>query len=219
MRPQDKIIFIDAARALNLWILVRNTNLKSLKYIGLPGFTPKRIDCKAKTADNDVGMYRLSGLVVSPFLQPEAFMPNKLEDARMQWKKTEHLIGGLYKVNIQSTSNRYGCLMINGSYIHGDYDLYDIVDPEQPHRNLGLVSQTEGISNIRVANLGKVMEYVNSRIGTPMIQHGAQAQFSSHRNQSRIDVFGPHGEDVTILNEISLIGFYDEVFEGRKTLF
>ena len=66
MRPTDKRVFLDAARQLQLWILVRRTNPASLRYIGLPGYLPKPIDCKAKTADLNQGRYRVAGLVVDP---------------------------------------------------------------------------------------------------------------------------------------------------------
>jgi len=63
MRSQDKAIFLEAARQFQIWILVRRTNRASLEYVGRPGYTPKRIDCKVKTADIDSAPYRLAGLV------------------------------------------------------------------------------------------------------------------------------------------------------------
>jgi hypothetical protein len=36
--------------------------------------------------------------------------------------------------------------------------------------------------------------------------------------QQAIDAFGPRGEDVTVLNELSVRAWYDTVFGGRKTL-
>src|ERR1700712_2188266 len=104
MRPQDKSIFKDAAKTLNLWILVRATNGHSLKYIGMAGYKPKGIDCKAKTAYFDIGNVRLAGLVTSPFIQPKAFTLYKLPDAKMQWKKMEYLIGGAYKIDNLASS-------------------------------------------------------------------------------------------------------------------
>ena len=65
MRPQDKVVFLDAARHFHSWILVRRTNPASLPYVGLPGYSPKRIDCKAKTADLDVPPWKLAGVVTA----------------------------------------------------------------------------------------------------------------------------------------------------------
>jgi len=75
MRSQDKSIFLEAARQFQIWILVSRTNRASLEYVGRPGYTPQRIDCKAKTADIDIAPYRLAGLVVDPGIHPKAFKP------------------------------------------------------------------------------------------------------------------------------------------------
>jgi hypothetical protein len=44
-----------------------------LRFVGQGGYTPKRIDCKAKTADVDLPPYQLAGLVVDPRVHPTAF--------------------------------------------------------------------------------------------------------------------------------------------------
>lgn len=217
MRAQDEAIFSDAARDLELWILVRGTNPHSLKYIGMPGYRPKGITCKAKTANYDVDGYKLAGLVTSPFIHPKAFPTHKIFDVRMQWNKTASPIGGIYQIDSRPSSRHYGCLMTGGHYIHGDYDLYDIVDPQQPFRNLALVEILDGIPHRKGANTQKVMDYVNPRIGSPMIQHSGNAQFADHTNQGNIDTFGPDGEKFTILNEFSLKKIYEDMFKGRKT--
>src|SRR5271156_2274451 len=86
MRPQDKLVFLEAASHFQVWILVRRTNVASLKYIGKPGYIPKRIDCKAKTADLDKTNLKLAGLVVSPIVHPKSFKPTKV-------KKSEGILG------------------------------------------------------------------------------------------------------------------------------
>jgi len=50
-----------------------------------------------------------------------------------------------------------------------------------------------------------------------MILHGGEAQYADHSEQS-IDAVGQNGEDVTILNEFSVRGWYDTKCGGRKTL-
>ena len=47
MRDRDKKYFLEAAHKFNAWIIVRLTNPKSMQYIGMPGYWPKRIDCGA----------------------------------------------------------------------------------------------------------------------------------------------------------------------------
>lgn len=217
MRPQDKSIFLDAAHKLRVWILVRRTNTASLKYIGKPGYAPKRIDCKAKTADLDIAPYELAGLVLDPDIHPKAFKPQKVAKAKEAWAKMKPLLGSDYSVDTNRQSRHYGCVQLRGSYVHGDYDLYDVIDVSQPHRNLALVETLLGQPHRRGAKVLAVQEFINSRIGSPMVQHGGEAQYADHSEQA-IDAFGPNGEDVTILNEFSVRGWYDRVFGGRKTL-
>jgi hypothetical protein len=217
MRSQDKAIFLAAARQLQVWILVRRTNRASLEYVRRTGYTPKRIDCKAKTADTDIPPYQLAGLVVDPTIHPNAFRPDKAAKVRDCWAAMRTLIGGLYKVDSNTKSKHYGCLQIQGSYIHGDYDLYDVIDIAQAHRNLAAVETLLGQPHRRGAKVLAVQEFVNSRIGSPMIQHGGEAQYADHSEQA-IDGFGPDGEDVTILNEFSVRSWYENRFRGRKTL-
>jgi hypothetical protein len=50
-----------------------------------------------------------------------------------------------------------------------------------------------------------------------MIQDGGEAQYADHSEQS-IDAFVPNGEDVTILNEFSVRGWYENRFGGRQTV-
>ncbi|MGD0909405.1 MAG: hypothetical protein ABSA96_17630 [Candidatus Acidiferrales bacterium] len=217
MRPQDKTLFLEAARKYQVWILMRRTNVESLKYIGRAGYTPKRIDCKAKTADVDIAPYALAGLVVDPTVHPKAFKPGKAQSAKDCWARMQPLAASMYTVDTNQKSRHYGCLKFQGSYIHGDYDLYDIIDVTQAHRNLALVESLLGQPHRRGPFVLTVQDFINSRIGSPMIQHGGEAQYADHSEQS-IDAFGPDGEDVTILNEFSVRGWYGNKFGGRKTL-
>lgn len=217
MRSQDKMIFQSAAKSLKLWILVRRTNIESLRYIGRPGYEPKRIDCKAKTADYNIGKFELAGLVVDPDIHPKAFKPAKLAKALQAWKQMEKLVGGTYQVESRTNSKHFGCLMIHKNYIHGDYDLYDIIDPKQPQRNLGLVAEKQGSLHVIGANTQKVTTYINTRIGSPMIQHSGEAQYADTSEQS-IDVFGPDGEDFTVINEFALKSIYQDLFKGRRNI-
>jgi hypothetical protein len=116
----------------------------SLEYVGRPGYTPKRIDCKAKTADIDIASYRLAGLVVDPGIHPKAFKPGKAAKAADCWAAMKPLLGRVYKVDSDTKSKHYGCLQLQGSYIHGDYDLYDVIDIAQAHRNLAAVENPAG---------------------------------------------------------------------------
>jgi hypothetical protein len=218
MRPQDKAVFSNAARSLGLWILVRRTNPTSLKYIGRHGFVPKPIDCKAKTSNCG----ELAGLVVSPELCPQAFGPQKLSNAKTAWTafcrdQRPGQPGSRYAIQTDKKSDHYGAVTLHGSYLHGDYDLYDIIDPAQAHRNLASVETLLGQPHMRGPNLYKVMDAINHQIGVAMVQHGGEAQYSDHSEQA-IDAFGPEGEECTILNKYSVVGWYKQRFGGRPNL-
>jgi hypothetical protein len=217
MRTQDKTIFLEAANKFQVWILVRRTNRASLEYIGRPGYTPKRIDCKAKTADLDVAPFKLAGLVADPTIHSGAFRVDKRATANRFWAEMKPLTNPVYKVDLNKQSRHYGCLMLNGSYIHGDYDLYDVIDLVHARRNLGAVEILFGQPHIRGYKVTPVQEYINARIGSPVVRHGGETQYKDHSEQS-IDAFGPNGEDVTILNEFSVRAWYKDRFEGRQTL-
>lgn len=217
MRAQDKVIFLEAARHFQYWILVRRTNPASLQYIGRPGFIPKPIECKAKTADFDVSHFHLAGLVADPTLHPTAFKSGKAQKAKECWSAMKSETGRKFAVDMDTRSKHYGCLQMNGSYIHGDYDLKDFIDMTQPHRNLALVGELHGQPHFSGAQFKRLQQFINSRIGSPMIQHGGEAQYADHSEES-IDAFGPHGEDTTILNEYSVRKWYEDRFGGRRTL-
>ncbi len=223
MRPEDKLAFAEAARSIGVWILVRRTKRDALQYIGRAGYTPKPIDCKAKTADKDVGRYRLAGLVTSPRVHQEAFSAEKRADVMRNWEEFErqHLQrpGGAagYEVESNANSQHYGGVKLRGAYVHADYDLYDIILPDQAHRNLAAVETLLGQPHRRGPKFFEVQRFINGRIGSDVVQHGGEAQYTDHSEQS-IDVFGPAGEECTILNEFSVRAWYRDRFGGRRTL-
>src|SRR4051794_14213573 len=155
MRDADKIVFREVAFSQKVWILVRQTNASSLKYVGLPEYTPKAASCKAKTADSNVerrfvhpkgtdtgkgGGYELAGLVVDPTKFPrealaQIYKPNRIESVLKCWAAftSSHPLtrGSAYWVQDDPTSKHYGCVMANVAgyqYVHGDYDLKDVVE-------------------------------------------------------------------------------------------
>ncbi len=109
MREQDIIAFKKATRAINpphgVYILVRETNPLSLKWIGKSEtqirfgsewrviYWPKPIHCKAKTADSPDDPRGRGGLVVDPFRVPEAFRSDRPE-AEKRWMDFKSNVGG-----------------------------------------------------------------------------------------------------------------------------
>jgi len=97
IRPQDIPAFKLTAKLFKVHILLRATNPASLGYVGQRRYEPKRLDCKAKTADRDVTIAgaprRTAGLVVDPMLAgPTAFEGNKYAKALKSWEKFRPLL-------------------------------------------------------------------------------------------------------------------------------
>jgi hypothetical protein len=201
---------------------VRRTNPSSLQYIGVDGYAPKPIDCKPKTAQYNVGSWRTAGLVVSPHVHPAAFESAKLQRARLAWNsfalgkdlERSNSSNG-YTLDTNRQSRHYGALRLEGKYLFGDYDLYDIILADHPSANLAAIETLRGQPHRRGPRAVPIMKFVNSLIGAEMIQHGAEFQYADHSEQS-IDVFGPEGEQFTILNEYSLRKWYEDVWQRKS---
>ncbi len=110
--------------------------------------------------------------------------------------------------------NRYGCLMVSDQnvpdryfnmsvsafqewknrhmrYIHGDYDLYAIIDSVNPSADF-LENEIFGVRNYYSPILEKIRDFVNGAIGAPMIQHGEQ--FLYRHQDDVVLVFYPGGD-------------------------
>ena len=235
MRAQDALVFQDVCKTHKLWMLVRYTNPDSLKYIGDLSYYPKPIDCKPKTAKSNVpmangrGQYDLRGLVADPFRHPRAF-GQSAGAAQKLWTKmaaTFNLESGRdrYKVDTNEKSNHYGCLMVKEGaiyrYLHGDYDLKDIVEVGREDWNLSFALSDKGVPHNEIFliehDLYQLMSQINRRIGVPMLQHSSEAQFADH-TEDKINVFGPNGEFRVLGDEAAIRCFYAIELKGRTTL-
>lgn len=227
MRDQDRIVFAQASKQLKLWILVRITNKESLKYIGQNGFVPKPIECKAKTADIDLPQAQLAGLVANPIICRRSFIPSGMAKRLGLWQDfslEQHVNqkGSRYTFVTDPASPRYGAVQLNGCFIHGDYDLYDVVDPNRPKGNLGAVEELNGVQHVRGANFFKVQAYVNQAIGIPMVQHSGEMQRFKNEDEDvvrhaavSIDAFTPTGE-YRRLSPSEISDLYAGEFQGRR---
>lgn len=244
--PQRHVdAFKRAAGHFHVWILVRRGNPQSKKFIGQPGYIPKLLDCKAKTAELDVkGEGSTAGLVASPILLPQAFGPAKLKKALVEWAKFEpHLYtfdpktniasdkaGKHYTIQLDQNHKHYGCVMYKpvfralAEYIHADYDLYAIVPAADTTTNVR-VSETgfAGEPHSRSPNLYDVQYFLKAAgvlpgqaFGSPMVRHGEQETFKTDWDDT-LDVFWPDGRTVSELSGPTAIqNFYADSLGGRK---
>ncbi len=93
MKQEHKNAFLATADQFSCWIILREPNELSDRWIGRAGYKPKRVTCKAKSADDPV--HPLGGLVVDPKLCPDAFASQSLTTVLETWE-TEFLINGRY---------------------------------------------------------------------------------------------------------------------------
>jgi hypothetical protein len=247
MRVKDRLAFRDAAASQNCWILVRAINPSSIRYLDDPQYTPKPIDCKPKTADADCGGKNLAGLVIVPgihgapafrggkfskaldcwnsFLKSQNVAPcsdGKLNPKQRSLKEADALnrSGGDYQVDVDERSRHFGCLKFQRKWIHGDYDLKDIILEGQEQRNLAAVEEMRGQAHMRGPRVYKVRDFVNTRLGKPLIQHGGEAQYADHTDDT-IDVFGPKGQHTQLSGAAEIAQWYQswerETIDRKKS--
>jgi len=265
LRRADVVAFSEVAAATETIILLRTTNPKSLPYIGLKGYTPKPIDCKAKTAkvDDVVNGYAVecAGLVVDPrYVDQQVFAgdqdraaecwqqfvshrrPIKVKDGVEVFSRGKGK--GFYAVDTappSTTRRHHGCLMLSCqdvpndfdparshtrawmqlhmAYLHGDYDLYGVVDAAAIDRKRGvnvqhvkreMIFDTENLFTDRTQD---VQECLNAAIGCDMVHHGEQAAFSF--SADKIYVFAPNGGKWLIrkgMSEKEMSGMLSDLF-------
>lgn len=250
--PEHVAAFKRACRLHNVAILVRQTNAKSLRFIGKPFATPKAIDCKAKTADRPFtprgGAKRdVAGLVVDPTVTgPEAFEPAKwpkvqeawrafqpllppgmgtFEEQAAQYEKNYRLpIGYQYFVERDPKDPWYGCVKFTGTtyikagkVIHGDFDLYAIIDMENPSANIRVEETMSGQPHSRSPKFKDVQMAINGSLGlgVAMVKHGAQETYASEHSDEGLDVFFPDGQAFSVANRQEIERLYAQRFGGR----
>jgi hypothetical protein len=237
--------FQRAAAHFKVWILVRRGNPESLQWIGKAGYIPKPFDCKAKTAETNVGQTQCAGLVASPKLLPGAFK-GKLQSALEEWPKFEPLLyafdfqnlranlsadraGKHYILQTDKAHKHYACVMYKpvfrqlAEYIHADYDLYAVVGQADP-KSMTYVRETSyGQPHSRSKYFYDVQYFLKAagilkgqEFGSPMVRHGEQETFKTDWDDT-LDVFWPDGTSITELSgEAKIKEFYRTPLGGRQ---
>ena len=171
--------FWRVASELHVWIVLREPNPLSFKWIGSGRCVPKMVECKAKTADNP--QHKFAGLVVSPVMCPEAFMPATMPRAKDKWKKFTHggnSLPGNFTI-VQSGEER-GLVKFGNSAIHADFDLMYICKADVHGR---MMYTTEGEE---AHFFFKVKPRLNLYLKSPMIQHGTEFQYKAPEGENPI---------------------------------
>jgi hypothetical protein len=102
---------------------------------------------------------------------------------------------GFFAVDTNETSKHYGCLMVpeqdmpaedfnmsgrgwssfkrlHMRYIHGDYDLYGLIDVEGGGREPVIKGRLYGVPHNFTEKFAIIQSFLNAGIGAQMIQHG-----------------------------------------------
>jgi hypothetical protein len=227
MRSLDVQAFVTAAGRFKVWILVRRSNVAAKDHIGKPGFSPKRLDCKAKTADKNaqlgiLGEKKTAGLVVDPTIpgMETAFEKStKHSNAVRIWResfqnmcyfpqpgdqpRTYYPQGKLYTVQSDQKHPRYGCVMFSsGSLVSaGSYvhSDYDLY---------AIVPEDDPTTNVRVKEKRLGMSHSRGREFFD-IQHFLNRTMGvamvlhgdqekySDDTDDKVDVFWPDGRPPT----------------------
>lgn len=133
--------------------------------------------------------------------------------------------GGFYTVQDEVSQPHYGALiycpfipsdlnqftlstyyLTNRFFIHGDYDLYGLIPTDEREMRLVTRGQLLGQANFYTPLLQPVQNFINQRIGLPMVQHGSQENIG-HSDDS-VDIFWPDGRISERHGIAKLIDFY-----------
>jgi hypothetical protein len=108
-----------------------------------------------------------------------------------------------WRVDVDPKSNHFGCLQIKSSdipwsYIHGDYDLKDVIVLGNEQDNRRFEGVIDGVQNfmplLKGMEFSAIQKELNFRMGTEMIQHGSEAQFAWHGDEPIIVAYPDKSE-------------------------
>ena len=184
-----------------------------------PGFQPACYG--GSKAGKELGFWSHTMETLSPTLIDTLVDPTNSETWSV-WgveRAAVHAPRWKWRVDINPESQRFGCLQlyradIGWCYIHGDYDLKDVIVSGHETENARLEGKLDGVKNFtpQLHNLTfeQVQAALNSRMGIEMVQHGAEAQFAWHGDEP-ITVAYPDWTFLILDNAITVQSWYDDM--------
>ncbi|MBH9579268.1 hypothetical protein [Inhella proteolytica] len=124
-----------------------------------------------------------------------------------------------WRVDVDPASSHFGCLQLmraglDWAYIHGDYDLKDVIVPGRETLNQRAEGKLHGVKNytpvLERGNFERVREQLNQLIGADMVQHGAEAQFAWHGDEP-ITVAFPNWTFVVLNDAVTVQRWYEQL--------
>jgi hypothetical protein len=149
-------------------------------------------------------------------------------DTWTDWGKEHQSANGSswhWRVDIDPSSVTFGCIQLSRdnlqwSYIHGDYDLKDVIVVGHETDNRRREANIDGLENyyfplLEGLEFEEIRRELNVRMGVDMIQHGAEAQYFWHGDEAIIVAY-PKFRHVTLLSAETVQIWYREL--NRKVL-
>ena len=171
MKHEHHRIFHAAADRFQCWIGLREPNPLADRWIGKPGYMPKAMSVKAKTADRPG--HPLAGLVVDPTLRPGAFRAgDSLKRAKDNWKPSALPEGA----QVTQEGDEKGLVRVHGKAIYADYDLLALQWADSSTGDFQYTySSAKDPGSWAIELLYRhVMLDLNNRLGVELVQHGPE---------------------------------------------
>lgn len=184
-----------------------------------PGFQP---DCFAtKKKDKALGYWNDTMTTLSPSLLNSVVDLNR-PDSWSTWgveRKGVLAPRWSWRVDVNPESTHFGCLQLNNGasgwcYIHGDYDLKDVIVRGQERDNRRHEGKMDGVKNFTPLLNNIEFEHVRTRLnalmGVEMVQHGAEAQFAWHGDEP-ITVAFPDWRHLLLYDAMTVQAWYQNL--------
>jgi hypothetical protein len=122
-----------------------------------------------------------------------------------------------WRIEVNPESPHFGCLQLKGArtggwcYIHGDYDLKDVIVMGHETDNRRAEGSLDGVKNftpiLYQREFSRIQKRLNELIEADMVQHGAEAQFAWHGDEA-ITVAFPTWEHLVLADAGTVQGWY-----------
>lgn len=123
-----------------------------------------------------------------------------------------------WRVDIDPASPRFGALQLRRGgggwcYIHGDYDLKDVIVQGRDTDNRRNEGKIDGVKNytpvLYEIEFERVRARLNALMGVEMVQHGAEAQFAWHGDEP-ITVAFPDWSHLILHDAMTVQSWYEQ---------
>ena len=181
-----------------------------------PGFQPGSYKGAKISKAEDAWLHTMETL--SPTLIKTKVDLNKPETWSI-WgveRQGVHAPSWKWKVDVDPMSAHFGCIQLKKSggswcYIHGDYDLKDVIVLGRETDNRRAEGKIDGVKNFTPVLYELQYETIrvklNDLIGADMVQHGAEAQFAWHGDEP-ITVAFPGWRHLLLYDAVTVQGWY-----------